>query len=323
MKIIIDDVFNATESLENDSVKCIITSPPYFQCRNYNNHEKQIGLEKTVNEYINTLCNVFDKLKPKLTEDGNLFVNIGDKYSKDKSLLLIPFEFANEMKNRGWILRNDIIWHKPNFQPSPVKDRLANAHEHIFHFVKNKKYYYDLDSIRIPSKCDESKNEKVYNRFMKKITMSDDLTSEEKQNAILELENLYNQNKINDDARLKIRNNTKILFGSDESISGRAKELNKKGYFFHCNNPKGKNMGDVFSVNIKSHKGSHEAVFPQELVIPLIKCGSDIGDVVLDCFSGSGTVVLMAENMGRIGIGIELNEEYVKEMNIEGYEITK
>ena len=232
MKIIIDDVFNATELLENDSIKCIITSPPYFQCRNYNNHEKQIGLEKTVDEYINTLCNVFDKLKPKLTEDGNLFVNIGDKYSKDKSLLLVPFEFANEMKNRGWILRNDIIWHKPNFQPSPVKDRLANAHEHIFHFVKNKKYYYDLDSIRIPNKSDESKKEKVYDRFMKRITLSEDLTDEEKQNAILELENLYNQNKIGDGAGLKIRNGSKTLFGSDESMSGRAKELNKKGYFF-------------------------------------------------------------------------------------------
>lgn len=320
MKVIVRDALSASKLVEDNSIRCIITSPPYFQCRNYNNNEKQIGLEKTVEDYVKALCDVFDSLKPKLKEDGNLFVNIGDKYSKDKNLLLIPFEFAREMQNRGWILRNDIIWHKPNFQPSPVKDRLANAYEHIFHFVKNKKYYYDLDSIRIPNKCDTSENEKVLNRFKEKIHNSE-LNDAQKENAFKELERLYNENKINKDARLKLKDSAKTLFGGDVKLSGRAKELHDKGYCFHCNNPKGKNMGDVLSVNIKSHHGSHEAVFPSELITPLIKCGSDKGDIVLDCFSGSGTTIMEAERLGRNGIGFEINRIYIEEMKTNNLEV--
>ena len=320
MKVIVRDALSASKLVEDNSIRCIITSPPYFQCRNYNNNEKQIGLEKTVEDYVKALCDVFDSLKPKLKEDGNLFVNIGDKYSKDKNLLLIPFEFAREMQSRGWILRNDIIWHKPNFQPSPVKDRLANAYEHIFHFVKNKKYYYDLDSIRIPNKCDTSENEKVLNRFKEKIHNSE-LNDAQKENALKELERLYNENKINKDARLKLKDSAKTLFGGDVKLSGRAKELHDKGYCFHCNNPKGKNMGDVLSVNIKSHHGSHEAVFPSELITPLIKCGSDKGDIVLDCFSGSGTTIMEAERLGRNGIGFEINRIYIEEMKTNNLEV--
>lgn len=320
MKVIVKDALSASKLVEDNTIKCIITSPPYFQCRNYNHNEKQIGLENTVEEYVNALCDVFDSLKPKLKEDGNLFVNIGDKYSKDKNLLLVPFEFAREMKSRGWILRNDIIWHKPNFQPSPVKDRLANAYEHIFHFVKNKKYYYDLDSIRVPNKCDTSENEKVLNRFKDKIHKSE-LKDAQKEEALKELERLYNENKINKDARLKLKDGAKTLFGGDIKLSGRAKELHDKGYCFHCNNPKGKNMGDVLSVNIKSHHGSHEAVFPSELITPLIKCGSDKGDIVLDCFSGSGTTIIEAERLGRNGIGFEINRIYIEEMEVNNLEI--
>lgn len=320
MKVIVKDALSASKLVEDNTIKCIITSPPYFQCRNYNHNEKQIGLENTVEEYVNALCDVFDSLKPKLKEDGNLFVNIGDKYSKDKNLLLVPFEFAREMKSRGWILRNDIIWHKPNFQPSPVKDRLANAYEHIFHFVKNKKYYYDLDSIRVPNKCDTSENEKVLNRFKDKIHKSE-LKDAQKEEALKELERLYNENKINKDARLKLKDGAKTLFGGDIKLSGRAKELHDKGYCFHCNNPKGKNMGDVLSVNIKSHRGSHEAVFPSELITPLIKCGSDKGDIVLDCFSGSGTTIIEAERLGRNGIGFEINRIYIEEMEVNNLEI--
>lgn len=98
MKIIAKDALSASELVENNSVRCIITSPPYFQCRNYNNNEKQIGLEDTVEGYVNALCDVFDSLKPKLTQDGNLFVNIGDKYSKDKNLLLVLLSLLKRCK---------------------------------------------------------------------------------------------------------------------------------------------------------------------------------------------------------------------------------
>lgn len=308
MRIIYKNVYEAVNDLDNKSIRCLITSPPYYQCRNYGN-DNQIGLESTSKEYISKLCDIFGLLSLKTTDDCNLFINIGDKYDKNKCLMLIPTNFAEQMKQEGWILRNDIIWYKPNYQPSPVKDRLTNAYEHIFHFTKNKDYYYDLDAIRTPNKCDNKDNEKVLHRFEEKIKQSD-LYDIEKQNALKELHRLYNKNKINKDARLKLRGQNKILFGSDSNLSGRAKELENKGYCFHCNNPKGKNPGDLLIVNIKSYHGEHEAIFPEELIEPLIKVGSKQGDIVLDCFVGTGTTCIVADKLGRNGLGIELNKNY-------------
>ena len=310
MRIINKDILKATHDLKNNSIKCVITSPPYYKARNYGNTD-QIGLEKTPEKYVESLVNVFEGLKTKITSDGNLFVNLGDKYDKNKSLMLIPTLFAIKMIENGWILRNKIIWYKPNHQPSPVKDRLTNTYEEIFHFTKQRKYYYDLDSIRIPIEFDEKESEKVFERFKGRIEQSG-LSEEQKSLATEELIRLHEENRINKDARLKISGIHKPSFGGDSNLSGRAKELETKGFYFHCNNPKGKNLGDLLSVNIKSHKGIHEAIFPEELVIPLIKVGSGEGDIVLDPFAGTGTTCRVAEEFGRVGIGVELNSEYVK-----------
>lgn len=167
------------KQLDSESIDCVITSPPYWALRDYGT-EGQIGLEKTFEEYIEKLCNIFDEIKRVLKKSGTCWVNIGDTYAsgnsdnfdKDKyggkngihcgrgrikdgsysqkSLCLIPERFAIEMVNRGWILRNKIVWYKRNSMPSSVKDRFSNKWEHIFLFVKNKKYYFDLDSVRKP-----------------------------------------------------------------------------------------------------------------------------------------------------------------------------
>lgn len=310
MRIINKDILSATNDLKNNSIKCVITSPPYYKARNYGNTD-QIGLEETPEKYVESLVNVFEGLKTKITSDGNLFVNLGDKYDKNKSLMLIPTLFAIKMKENGWILRNKIIWYKPNHQPSPVKDRLTNTYEEIFHFTKQRKYYYDLDSIRIPIEYNEKEGEKAHKRFKERIEQSD-LSEEQKSLAMEELIRLHKENRINKDARLKLKGSHKTLFGGDSNLSGRAKELETKGFYFHCNNPKGKNLGDLLSVNIKSHKGIHEAIFPEELIIPLIKVGSGEGDIVLDPFAGTGTTCRVAEDLGRVGLGVELNSEYVK-----------
>lgn len=310
MRIINKDILNATNDLKNNSIKCVITSPPYYKARNYGNTD-QIGLEETPEKYVESLVNVFEGLKTKITSDGNLFVNLGDKYDKNKSLMLIPSLFAIKMIENGWILRNKIIWYKPNHQPSPVKDRLTNTYEEIFHFTRQRKYYYDLDSIRIPIEYNEREGEKAHKRFKERIEQSD-LSEEQKSLAMEELIRLHKEKRINKDARLKLKGSHKTLFGGDSDLSGRAKELETKGFYFHCNNPKGKNLGDLLSVNIKSHKGIHEAIFPEDLVIPLIKVGSGEGDIVLDPFAGTGTTCRVAEDLGRVGLGVELNSEYVK-----------
>ncbi len=136
------------ETLPEESVDCIIGSPPYFAVRDYG-VPGQIGLESSIEEYLENLCAAYDAAKRLLKPAGSCWVVIGDLYI-EKNLVLLPARFALAMQSRGWMIRNDVIWRKTRCLPHPVKDRLINTHEHIYHFVKSKAYYYDLDSIRLP-----------------------------------------------------------------------------------------------------------------------------------------------------------------------------
>src|SRR5882672_7340179 len=141
--------------MDRESVDCIIGSPPYFNVRDYK-VEGQIGLEPTLDAYVEALCSTYDEARGVLKRTGSCWINIGDTYIQ-KDLALIPARFALAMKARGWILRNDVIWRKTRSLPNPAKDRLANKHEHIYHFVIGDEYYYDLDSIRQPHKANSLK----------------------------------------------------------------------------------------------------------------------------------------------------------------------
>lgn len=177
MRIINGDSLEVLKTLPDESVDCAITSPPYWALRDYG-CDGQLGLEPTFQEYIDKLCNIFDEVKRVLKKEGTCWVNIGDTYAsgggasrhkgyndpkypngrtgefeepsanpqagaKEKSLCQIPSRFAIEMTNRGWILRNEIIWHKPNCMPSSVEDRFTVDFEKVFFFVKSKKYYFE------------------------------------------------------------------------------------------------------------------------------------------------------------------------------------
>jgi len=170
MKIIQGDALSELKKLSSESIDMVITSPPYWALRDYG-VEGQLGLEPTFQEYINKLCDIFDEVKRVLKKEGTCWVNLGDTYSgnkegktdnkvssylkdncqgihkkatiQEKCLCQIPSRFAIEMTNRGWILRNEIIWHKPNCMPSSVKDRFTVDFEKIFFFVKSKKYYFE------------------------------------------------------------------------------------------------------------------------------------------------------------------------------------
>lgn len=172
-KIIQGDSLEVLKTLPAESVDCIITSPPYWALRDYGT-AGQLGLEPTMQEYVTKLCNVFDEVKRVLKKDGTCFVNIGDTYfggnrnkgnskphpkavrgltnlgdtvtgpkGQNKALAQIPSRFAIEMASRGWILRNEIIWHKPNCMPSSVKDRFTVDFEKVFFFVKSKRYRFE------------------------------------------------------------------------------------------------------------------------------------------------------------------------------------
>lgn len=130
------------------SVHCIVTSPPYYMQRDYST-PIQIGNEKSPAEYVRKLEEVFEECRRVLKSDGTLWLNMGDKYH-DGELLGMPWRVVLALKDNGWLLRSDIIWHKPNAMPSSVKNRPTTDHEYVFLFVKGRGYYYDIDAIREP-----------------------------------------------------------------------------------------------------------------------------------------------------------------------------
>ena len=141
------DALETARTLEPASIDCIVTSPPYFRLRDYGN-EGQYGLEDTPAAYVETMRALFSDLRRVLADDGTLWLNIGDSYGKGKQLGGIPWRVAIALQDDGWILRNAVVWHKPNAMPTSIRDRLASKHEQLFIFAKSPKYHFDLDAIR-------------------------------------------------------------------------------------------------------------------------------------------------------------------------------
>ncbi len=151
-KVLLGDIRDKASGLTDSSIQTIITSPPYFGHRKYSGEDAsnlEIGREANLNNYIENLTACLDAVKPKLKDNGTLWLNLGDTY-RNKELLGVPWRVAFALKDRGWILRSDIIWKKPNAMPSSVKSRPTTDHEYVFLFSKNGDYYYDADPIREP-----------------------------------------------------------------------------------------------------------------------------------------------------------------------------
>ena len=164
------DCLELSKKLENSSIQSIITSPPYFQQRDYAGSKlKEVGQEEKTEDYVLRLTELFETLHSKIKDDGTLWLNLGDKYIKG-NLAGMPWQVALALKETGWKLRSDIIWHKPNAMPSSVKTRPTTDHEYLFLFSKKDKYYYDSDSIREPHKTfsEDSKMKGGRNHFGKK-----------------------------------------------------------------------------------------------------------------------------------------------------------
>jgi len=140
-KVYNEDALTGLSKLTDKSVNMCITSPPYWMQRDYKT-DNQLGLEPTIDMYVSNLCDVFDEVKRVLRDDGTMWLNIGDKY-QDKSLLMLPQRVALEMCKRGWLLRNAIVWQKPNAMPTPAKDRFTIAYEMVYFFTKSKSYYFN------------------------------------------------------------------------------------------------------------------------------------------------------------------------------------
>jgi len=277
------------QKLDDKSINTCITSPPYWGLRNYNDEEKQLGMEDTPEEFVDNLVKVFREVKRVLRDDGTVWLNLGDSYSsggrttttnqslrgdkdygvtrpkpskgiKPKDLIGIPWRVALALQKDGWYLRQDIIWHKPNPMPESVKDRCTKAHEYIFLLSKNVKYYCDMELIREPIK--ESNKGFIMAR------------ARTAQGA------LGGKNKHN----MERRNYKEI---------------------------KGANKRSVWTVTTKPFKGAHFATFPMDLIEPCVLAGCPEGGTVLDPFGGSGTTGIVAVNHNRHAVLCELNQEYI------------
>ena len=145
INIIQGNSFKKLKQIDDESIDCCITSPPYYGLRDYGESD-QIGQEDTYQEYIENLVNIFEEVRRVLKSNGTLWLNLGDTY-ENKNLMGIPFRVAFALQEKGWYLRQDIIWHKPSPMPESVKDRCTKSHEYIFLFSKNEKYYFDNESI--------------------------------------------------------------------------------------------------------------------------------------------------------------------------------
>jgi len=148
-KIIYGDSLSVLRTIPDETIQCIVTSPPYYNQRDYGVSESQIGQEENIEHYIQKLVSVFSECKRVLKQDGLLWLNLGDKF-QNGILLGIPWRVALALQHAGWILRCDIIWHKPNAMPHSAKTRPTVDHEYVFMFSKTENYYYDADAVREP-----------------------------------------------------------------------------------------------------------------------------------------------------------------------------
>ncbi len=308
------------KKISDNSVDCCITSPPYWQKRQYENGG--IGLESTSNEYIDNLYKVIEEVRRVLKPSGAFWLNIGDSYH-NKSLQGIPWRVALRMIDNGWILRNDVVWNKHKGGFTPNSDRFGSVFEDFFFFVKCDKYYFDADSIRSKPRQAFVKNGAVISatgvsgiRYKRQIELSTSLSDVEKTNALTQL-NLtlerINRGEISD-FRMVIRNEQRTTHSDSVKLSGRARELKEKGFYFLFYNPKGTMPNNVWEIlpEDTQHRKTHFAPYPEELCIIPIKSTCPKNGIVLDPFSGTGTTMKVAYELGRKSVGIDLSDEYIK-----------
>ena len=311
------DALAILSELPAASIDCAMTSPPYWGKREYDNGG--LGLEADYRDYVRGLAAICGELKRVLKPEGSFWLNIGDSYEK-KRLVGIPWRVVFELTdNQGWILRNSVIWNKVKGGMDNTKDRLGSVHESVFHFVKQAKgYYYYADAIRSKPRKAKVVNGAVVSatgvsgvRYRRQIELSTELSETEKTAAFRVLDAMLADVAAGTvpDFRMIIRAQQRATHSDKERVSGRAKELRDKGFYFLRFHPKGSKPSDVWDILPEDTQGrqAHFAPYPLDLCrIPILATCPE-GGIVLDPFCGTGTTLLAARNLGRRSVGIDIS----------------
>lgn len=375
-KIHCGDVLSLTKDIPDKSVDCIITSPPYWQLRDYG-YPDQWGLEPTYQEYLEHLWRFVDECKRVLKKEGTAWINLGDTYGtgaggnnmknhkvqkmagcknlpgeynrKDnvsrkrkpikgfkKCLLLIPHRFAIGCIDRGWILRNDIVWAKRNNMPESITDRFSKKHEYFFFMTKNEKYYFDLDGIRDIHKDEsikraaraQSSNDQYSNRQESKHLGYNDLYDRLENGELNKVNaNGKNPGSISDFWDITTKGSSEkhyasfnfkliekpIIAGCPEFVCKKCGKPRENIIKIKSNPSKREDYGEQPSGI--GQQSSSDWKPPKINIVGLTDCGCNAGfdsGIILDPFCGTGTTLVRALQLNRKIIGIDGSKEYCK-----------
>lgn len=326
VEILVGDALAWLKELSDNSIDCCVTSPPYWGLRDYG-VAGQLGLEKTPQEHIATLVEVFREVRRVLKPEGTCWINYGDMYAssvngrlavdvvndnrtfrdkpfstvgngfKPKDLIMMSAMLALAMQADGWYLRNEIIWNKPNAMPESVKDRCVVCHEKIYLFSKSPRYYFNCEAIKEP--------------------IAALMGSKQQHRNALSFEREVNEPERpgHKDKRHRIgKGNNKSFRGGSVYTNNRAFENSAdKGKKTVGNKPNESNLRlkrTVWTIPTRGFPEAHFATFPPDLIKPCIFAGCPVGGIVFDPFGGAGTTALVAEQEQRNSILVELNPEY-------------
>lgn len=338
-KIYNEPCIETLKRMDDDSIDCVVTSPPYFGLRKYTDSDMEIGREQTPSEYIDNLVEVFQEVYRVLKPTGTVWVNIGDTYNgnktgntnekwknvntddfkkkkyngcKNKDLIGIPWLLAFALRDRcGFYLRQDIIWEKANAMPKPVTDRCVKSHEYIFLFSKNEKYYFDYQAIQEPAKTFENR---PFGIVRQREFDYDTKQSREPEKYGISTGIRFGGKKYgdNDDPQFATKSG-KEWKPQTQKWSQETGQRDNPGGGYGVDRIV-RNKRDVWSVNTQPSNIEHCAMYPEKLIMPCILAGCPEGGVVYDPFGGAATTALATiHSLGnRNFIMSELSPEYAE-----------
>jgi site-specific DNA-methyltransferase (adenine-specific) len=342
VQILKGDCRDVLKGLADESVHCVVSSPPYWRQRDYG-VSGQLGLEQTPEAYINDLTSIMREVRRVLRSEGTAWINIGDRWAsggnggggsfmadrgdawahaknskgwrsppsgyKDKDLVGLPFMLAFAMRADGWFWRQCNIWAKPNCMPESVTDRSTSSHEYVLHFSKRNDYWYDSAAARTPAAPSTETR------------LAQDIDGQEgshrangggKTNGTMKAVggltgSPHGRHALGDNLPKAERRSNKQRGHSRRHVgfNDRWDAMDKSGQVAD-----GANLRSVWWISPAQYREGHYAVMPETLAEICITAGCPKGGVVLDPFSGAGTTGLVADRLGRSAVLIELNPAY-------------